>query len=121
MIVEEAASRIRYEVAAALHRVVDPCGLFNGSRITIGELGMYRKIEVSDETLEIELFLDDPSCSFAGQIMLDIRQAVHDIAGGREVKMKIVFDEAWDVDRISEAGQRKLQAARRALERSRSK
>jgi metal-sulfur cluster biosynthetic enzyme len=109
------ASQIREAVVAALHTVVDPCGLFNRSHVTIGELGMYRNIEVFDDRLEIELFLDDPSCSFAGQIMLDIRRAVEAIAGGRAVEMKIVVDDVWDEDRISEAGQRKLAAARAAL------
>jgi metal-sulfur cluster biosynthetic enzyme len=111
----DAASQIKEAVVAALHTVVDPCGLFNRSHITIGELGMYRNIAVFDDRLEIELFLDDPSCSFAGQIMLDIRQALDAVAGGRAVEMKIVVDEVWDEDRISEAGQRKLAAARAAL------
>jgi metal-sulfur cluster biosynthetic enzyme len=106
---------IRQKVVAALHRVVDPCGLFNGSRITIGDLGMYRDISVSDDTLEIELFLDDPSCAFAGQIMLNLRQEVDAVAGGRAVTMKMVVDDVWDVDRISEAGQHKLATARAAM------
>ena len=112
------AAAITRQVLAALNTVVDPCGLFNGSRITIGELGMYRNIVVTDEVLEIELFLDDPSCAFAGQIMLDLRQAVDVVAGGREVRMPIVHDEVWDVDRISAAGQRKLLSARTALQQS---
>jgi metal-sulfur cluster biosynthetic enzyme len=115
MIMDDAASRIKEDVVAALHTVVDPCGLFNRSHITIGELGMYRNIEVFEDRLEIELFLDDPSCSFAGQIMLDIRQAVGAVAGGRAVEMKFVVDDVWDEDRISEAGQHKLEAARAAL------
>jgi metal-sulfur cluster biosynthetic enzyme len=115
MSVDEA---IKNAVVTALHTVVDPCGLFNRSHITIGELGMYRNIEVSDDRLEIELFLDDPSCAFAGQIMLDIRNAVDAVAGGRIVEMKIVVDEVWDEDRISEAGQRKLLAARTAFVQS---
>ena len=115
MTMGDPASRIKEEVVAALHTVVDPCGLFNRSHVTIGELGMYRNIEVFDDRLEIELFLDDPSCSFAGQIMLDIRQAVGAVAGGRAVEMKIVVDDVWDEDRITEAGQRKLAAARAAL------
>ena len=106
---------IKEGVVAALHTVVDPCGLFNRSHITIGELGMYRNINVSDDRLEIELFLDDPSCAFAGQIMLDIRHAVDAVADGRAVEMKMVVDEVWDEDRISEAGQRKLLAARTAF------
>jgi len=106
---------VREKVVAALHRVVDPCGLFNGSRITIGELGMYRDIRVSDDALEIELFLDDPSCAFAGQIMLDLRREVDAVADGRAVTMKMVVDDVWDVDRISEAGQHKLAAARAAM------
>ena len=73
---------------------------------------------MTDDLLEIELFLDDPSCAFAGQIMLNLRQAVRDVAGGREVRMTIVYDEAWNSDRISAAGQRKLLAARTALQQS---
>jgi metal-sulfur cluster biosynthetic enzyme len=106
---------IRQEVVAALHRVVDPCGLFNGSRITIGELGMYRHIQVTDDAVEIELFLDDPSCAFAGQIMLNLRREVEGVVAGRSVTMKMVVDDVWDVDRISEAGQKKLAEARAAM------
>jgi len=121
VIVGNAEASIKEGVVAALHTVVDPCGLFNGSRITIGELGMYRNIDVSDEKLEIELFLDDPSCAFAGQIMLEIRRAVEAVAGGRSVEMKFVVDDVWDEDRINESGQRKLSAARTALQRAFSK
>lgn len=115
---DDAASQIKDAVVAALQTVVDPCGLFNGSHITIGELGMYRDITVSDDRLEIELFLDDPSCAFAGQIMLDIRQALGAVAGGRTVEMKFVVDDAWDEDRITEAGQKKLLSARSAFLKS---
>ena len=50
--------------------------------------------------------------------MLDLRQAVDVVAGGREVRMPIVHDDVWDVDRISAAGQRKLLSARTALQQS---
>jgi len=99
-------------VVAALHTVVDPCGMFNGSGVTLGEMGMYRHITVSEHKLQIELFLDDPTCAFAGQIMLDVRRAVDPIAGGREIEMSLVFDDFWDEDRISPAGQQKLEASR---------
>jgi hypothetical protein len=50
--------------------------------------------------------------------MLDLRQAVGAVAGGREIRMPIVYDEVWDVDRISAAGQCKLLRARTALRQS---
>jgi len=108
----DSTQNLKDAVVAALHTVVDPCGMFNGSRITIGELGMYRRIEVSEHKLQIELFLDDPACAFAGQIMLDIHRAVDPIADGREIEMSLVVDDFWDVNRISETGQRKLDESR---------
>jgi metal-sulfur cluster biosynthetic enzyme len=113
----DATQNLKDAVVAALHTVVDPCGMFNGSRITIGELGMYRHITVCEHKLQIELFLDDPSCAFAGQIMLDIHRAVEPIAGGRQIEMNLVVDDFWDVDRISAAGQRKLDESREQQQR----
>jgi metal-sulfur cluster biosynthetic enzyme len=107
----DTSQNLQSAVVAALHTVVDPCGLFNGSHTTLGELGMYRHITVTDHKLHIELFLDDPTCAFTGQIMLDVRRAVSPIAGDREIEMSLVFDDFWDEDRITEQGQRKLQAA----------
>ena len=73
---------------------------------------MYRDITVSDDKVLIEVFLDDPSCAFAGQIMLDIQRAVDPLVDGREIEMSIVTDDYWDEDRISESGQRKLDETR---------
>ena len=108
----DSGTQIKEAVVGALNTVVDPCGIFNGSMITIGELGMYRDITVSDDKVLIEVFLDDPSCAFAGQIMLDIQHAVDPVVDGREIEMSIVTDDYWDEDRISESGQRKLDETR---------
>lgn len=102
---------VRAAVVEALNTVVDPCGMFNGSMTTIGDLGMYRDIRVSDQRVDIEVFLDDPSCAFAGQIMHDIHTAVDPVVGGRNVEMSIVTDDYWDQDRMSPAGRLKLDQA----------
>ncbi len=104
-------ANIRDAVVNALNTVADPCGIFNGSMATIGDLGMYRDITVSKDRVQIEVFLDDPSCAFAGQIMIDIRHAVDPVVGGREVEMSLVVDDFWDEHRISPSGRRKLAAA----------
>ncbi|MCS5734535.1 metal-sulfur cluster assembly factor [Herbiconiux daphne] len=106
---DEAA--LKEAVVEALNGVVDPCGLFNGSMTTIGDLGMYRDIIVSDDTVHIEVFLDDPSCAFAGQIMIDIAKAVDPLAEGRKVEMSLVVDDYWDVDRVNATGRQKLDQA----------
>jgi len=113
----QSTQEVTEAVVAALNTVVDPCGLFNGSMTTIGELGMYRGITVSADTLEIEVFLDDPNCAFSGQILHDIHTAVDPIAGGRSVELSMVVDDYWDEDRITPTGNLKLEQSREARRR----
>ena len=104
---------IKESVVEALGTVLDPCGLYNGSMTTIGDLGMYRDIFVTDDKVLIEVFLDDPACAFSGQILHHIHRALDPIGAVREVEMTMVTDDYWDTDRITPLGQKKLEENRK--------
>lgn len=64
--------------------------------ISITELGLIRKIEVSDTELSITMTLTSPMCPFADIIISDIKDACI-LAGAPEPTIHISFDPPWEV------------------------
>ena len=89
--------------------VVDPCSRFYGTNLSLADLGMIRDIAVSESAIDIELFLDDPSCAYLGQIQHELQNALADSRGGREIRMSVVTDAIWTPDRQSDRARRRLE------------
>jgi metal-sulfur cluster biosynthetic enzyme len=106
--------RIHDEVSAALETVLDPCSVFNGTRLSLPELGMVDRIEVGESgDVLVGLFLDDPTCIFFFEITRLIKDAVEPIAGVASVDFDIKADEIWTEERMRPAARRRLESIRR--------
>ena len=100
------------EVFAAIDTVLDPCSVFNGTRLSLNELGMIDRVTIEDGRVHILLFLDDPTCMLFFEINRMLDEAVSAVPGVTKVSVEIKADEIWTEDRMSPKGRTRLEAFR---------
>lgn len=79
----------------ALRKVIDP-----ELNINIVDLGLIYKISVSP--IIVTFTLTSPGCILAGTIHKSIETAVRKVKGVKEVRLDLVWDPPWTVDKISQ-------------------
>lgn len=110
------------DVTAAVDSVLDPCSTFNGTRLTLRELGMIEQVTVEDSgAVVVLLLMDDPTCIFFFEISRLLREALAAVPGVGQVDIEIKSDEIWTEDRMQPRARSALaelrSVRRRALER----
>jgi metal-sulfur cluster biosynthetic enzyme len=106
------ASPTNDQVWAALDTVLDPCSVFNGTRLSMVELGMVESVTIEEGEVHILLFLDDPTCLLFFEINRMIEEAVGAIEGVTKVSVDLKADDIWTEDRMTEDGRARLHAVR---------
>ncbi|HEY5331963.1 MAG TPA: iron-sulfur cluster assembly protein [Solirubrobacterales bacterium] len=107
------SSSLDNQVAAALNTVLDPCSVFNGTRLSIVELGMVDEVVVDDGgDVLVRLFLDDPTCIFFFEISRMVKEAIGQIEGVGAIDLEIKADEIWTEDRMDPAARERLASIR---------
>ena len=91
-------------VRAALDGVHDP----EIPACSITDLGMVERVDVTGEAIEVDLLPTFVGCPAKDIIGEDVRAALGDAAGGREVRVTFVYDPPWTTDRINERGRERL-------------
>lgn len=90
-------------VADAVATVHDPCGLINGARWTLDQLGMIDRIEHTGEgRIHVRLLLDDPTCLYLADIFHDLKAAATAVDGVDEVEFSLRTDTVWTDERASD-------------------
>jgi ring-1,2-phenylacetyl-CoA epoxidase subunit PaaD len=75
---------------------------------SIVDLGMVEDVRVSSDAVEVDLLPTFVGCPAKDVIGEDAGAAVREVAGGREVRVRFVFDPPWTTDRITERGRSHL-------------
>ena len=104
------------EILGALESVMDPCSTFNGTYLSMIDLGMIDAVVIDEATghVEVTLFLDDPMCVYMYEIVRHITEAIEALDGVTGVDVKIKGDEVWTEQRMRPAAQQKLLSLRQA-------
>jgi ring-1,2-phenylacetyl-CoA epoxidase subunit PaaD len=103
-VVTTATATLEERVRAALDTVHDP----EIPACSIADLGMVERVHVTDAAVEVDLLPTFVGCPAKDVIADDVRAALHDAAGGRELRLRFVYDPPWTTDRISERGRAQL-------------
>jgi FeS assembly SUF system protein len=94
----EELDRLSHQIVGALKTVYDP-----EIPSDIYELGLIYKIDVDDErNVEVDMTLTAPGCPVAGEMPGWVENAVGAVEGVGQVKVNLVFDPPWTVDRMSD-------------------
>lgn len=89
-----------------LAEVVDP-----ELPVSIVDLGLVYAVRVEDGRVEIDLTLTSMGCPCTDWITEDIEERVGHLPGVSEVRIALVWDPPWTLERISGAGRAALVSA----------
>ena len=76
--------------------------------VNIYDLGLIYKIDIQDDTCNIDMTLTAPSCPAADFLVEDIRQKVATVEGIKTVNVNLVFEPEWTKDMMSEEAKLEL-------------
>ena len=77
--------------------------------VNLVDLGLiYELIANKDGIVYIEMTLTAPSCPVAGELPGQVRDAVAEVEGVNDVRVKLVWEPPWDKDRMSEEAKLEL-------------
>ena len=88
---------------SALRSVLDP-----EVGINIVDLGLVYGIDVTDRGLHVRLTMTTPTCPLSEQIALEAEQALRDLEGVDDVKVELVWDPPWSVERMAPVAKQAL-------------
>jgi metal-sulfur cluster biosynthetic enzyme len=78
-------------------------------RLSVVDLGLIYAIDVEGDTVRVTYTLTSPACPLGGLIAEQIRRAVLDIPGVRDVELSLTFSPPWDPSTMaSEDGRMEL-------------
>jgi metal-sulfur cluster biosynthetic enzyme len=82
------------ELLARIHSVPDPCSYGAGVPLSIGEMGLLRKLENDAGRVTVRLQLTSPMCMMAAYFMREIEQRL--LAEEGVTSVQVEFDRAFD-------------------------
>ncbi len=91
------------EVLRMLKTVFDP-----EIPVNIYDLGLIYKIDIDNDTCNIDMTLTAPSCPAADFLVEDIRQKVGSVDGINQVNINLVFEPQWTKDMMSDEAKLEL-------------
>jgi len=90
----------------ALREVYDPCCREKG--ISVVDMGLVRAVHQAGDQVRVELLLTSGWCPFASRVLTEVAERIEAQPGVAAAEVKIVWDEAWTTDRMSERATRLL-------------
>jgi ring-1,2-phenylacetyl-CoA epoxidase subunit PaaD len=90
----------------ALAEVMDP----EIPAVSIVDLGMVERLDATDDVLEVDLLPTFVGCPAIDVIREDAEAALREVADGREVRVRMVYDPPWTTERITERGKEGLRS-----------
>lgn len=71
--------------------------------VNIYDLGLIYALEIAEDgSAQVQMTLTAPACPVAGQMPIDVANAVANVDGIGEVTVELVWEPAWTKDRMSE-------------------
>jgi FeS assembly SUF system protein len=92
------------EIATALRTVFDP-----EIPVNIYELGLIYKVDIDPENnVAVKMTLTAPGCPVAGEMPEQVRGAVADVDGVKDVDVELVWDPPWNPGLMAETAKLQL-------------
>lgn len=84
------------DVLSSRREVIDP-----EIGVNLVDLGLIRDVQISDDSIHVQMVLTVPGCPLAGYLMTRVREKVQTFAEGREVTVERL-GQPWDPSLESE-------------------
>lgn len=96
-------SDLRDNIINEIKKVFDP-----EIPVNIWDLGLVYNIDIRDKEIIIEMTFTSPTCPMMEDILSQVKTNVETVSDGRNVDVKLVWDPAWDLSRMSDAARIEL-------------
>lgn len=93
----------RDDIINALKTVFDP-----EIPVNIWDMGLVYNIDINESGIIITMTLTSPTCPMMDELMAQVKQAVSNVADGKDVDVRLVWEPAWDLSRMSDAARLEL-------------
>lgn len=98
------AGELEADIVLALRQVYDP-----EIPVNIYDLGLIYDIQAdADGQVFIKMTLTAPNCPIADEVVAQVREAVSDVPGVKDVQVELVFEPEWTSERMSEEAKLEL-------------
>lgn len=94
------------EIWYALRGVMDP----EIPSCSVVDLGMVERVSAVNGAVEVDLLPTFVGCPAKDLIGEDVERAIGEVVGGRDVRVRFVYDPPWTTDRITEEGKRAMRS-----------
>ncbi len=99
MIIIDPQSDLEARIIIALKDIYDP-----EIPVNIYDLGLIYALSIDENALvTLEMTLTAPGCPVAQTFPIQVADAIRAVAGVSDVKLEMVWDPPWSVERMSEA------------------
>jgi len=96
-------SQMREKIIDEIKKVYDP-----EIPVNVWDLGLIYDINIEQDKIVIEMTFTSPMCPMMEDIIDQIKSNVETVSEGKMVDVKLVWDPAWDLSRMSEAARIEL-------------
>jgi FeS assembly SUF system protein len=93
----------RDDVINALKTVFDP-----EIPVNIWDMGLIYDIDIQDADVVITMTFTSPTCPMMEELLAQVKQVVSKVVGVKSVDVKLVWEPAWDLSRMSDAARLEL-------------
>ena len=76
--------------------------------VNIWDLGLIYDIAINQDSVYIEMTFTSPTCPMMEDILDQVKTNVETVSEGKPVNVKLVWDPAWDLSRMSDAARVEL-------------
>ena len=94
---------LREDIINEIKKVYDP-----EIPVNIWDLGLFYDIAINEDSVVIEMTFTSPTCPMMEDILSQVKSNVENVVSGKTVDVKLVWDPAWDISRMSDAARVEL-------------
>lgn len=76
--------------------------------VNVWDLGLIYNIEINNDNVVIEMTFTSPTCPMMEDIVNQIKTNVETVTDGKPVDVKLVWEPAWDLSRMSDVARAEL-------------
>ena len=96
-------SNIKDDVIGALKTVYDP-----EIPVNIWDMGLVYDIQISNDNVVITMTFTSPTCPMMEELLAQVKQVVSNVPGVKNADVKLVWEPAWDLSRMTDAARLEL-------------
>ena len=96
-------SDLREDIINEIKKVYDP-----EIPVNIWDLGLIYDIAINKDSVVIKMTFTSPTCPMMEDILSQVKSNVESVVNGKTVDVKLVWDPAWDLSRMSDAARLEL-------------